>query len=64
MNCDRCHTETISHTMSWFNTERICDECDEKELAHPDIKKAKDAERSACLSGDMNFKGIGKPSDL
>lgn len=64
MECNRCKAETNSYTVSWFNTEKICDECDKKELAHPNIKKAKDAERKACDKGDMNFQGIGKPDDL
>ena len=64
MECNRCEAETNSYTVSWFNTEKICDVCDKKELAHPNIKEAKDAERKACNEGDMNFPGIGKPDDL
>jgi len=62
--CDRCNNETLSKTMSWFNTEMICNECDKKEQAHPDFQEAKDKERSECMKGNMNFKGIGKPENL
>ena len=64
MECNRCEAETNSYTVSWFNTEKICDVCDKKELAHPKIKEAKNAEKAAVIIGDMNFPGIGKPDDL
>ena len=62
--CRRCRKETNITTMSWFNEDEICMECDEREQEHPDFKKAKDAERKALVGGNPNFPGIGKPADL
>lgn len=45
--------------MSMFDTSCICLKCKEAERAHPDYQKACEAERSAVLSGNRNFKGIG-----
>ena len=50
--------------MSMFNTEEICMECKEKERKHPMYETAREADRQAVLSGNYNFKGIGKPDDL
>jgi len=62
--CQRCYKESIAHTMSRFNTDLICMDCEEKEKKHPDYQAAADAELKAVQSGDMNFPGIGKPGDL
>lgn len=62
--CGRCRKGTNMTTCSFFNTEMICPACEEKEMAHPDYKKAKEAEAEAVRSGNYNFPGIGKPSDL
>ncbi len=64
MICERCKQETISYSMSIFNTEQICPPCEEKEQAHPQFQLAKDAENAAVTRGDLNFPGIGKPEDL
>jgi len=64
MTCDRCGKETISSTMSYFNTDTICPECDDRERAHPLFQEARDAELEACKRGDFNFIGIGLPFDL
>jgi hypothetical protein len=45
--------------MSWFNTDCICKECDEKEKAHPRYKEAKEAELEQVKKGNYNFEGIG-----
>ena len=50
--------------MSFFNTDTICMGCEENERKHPKYKEAKEAEAQAVASGDYNFPGIGKPSDL
>jgi hypothetical protein len=50
--------------MSFFNTEMICMDCDDKERNHPDYAHARKIERGSVESGDMNFAGIGKPTDL
>lgn len=63
-NCDRCHKPTMSSTMSRFNTEMICLDCEDKERKHPKYKEAQEAELAACKQGNYNFPGIGKPADL
>jgi hypothetical protein len=50
--------------MSTFNTELICMPCQTKERAHPEYKRAVDAELSAVRAGNYNFPGTGKPKDL
>jgi hypothetical protein len=50
--------------MSRFNTEHICRICEKKEREHPEYEAAAAAELRAVKSGDYNFPGIGKPSDL
>ena len=62
--CDRCHTPTTVTSMSWFNTEMCCEACLELERQHPDYPRAAEAEEQAVRAGDLNFPGIGKPSDL
>ena len=64
MTCDRCQKETTSYSMSIFNTEQICPDCEEKERAHPQYQLARNAESCAVRRGDLNFPGIGKPEDL
>ena len=64
MICERCKKETISYTMSIFNTDQICPDCEEKERAHPQYQLARNAESCAVRRGDLNFPGIGKPEDL
>lgn len=64
MICDRCAADTRSYSMSYFNTDTICPECEAKERAHPKFSEARDAEIAACKRGNFNFPGIGKPSDL
>lgn len=64
MRCDRCHAEGNAFSMSYFNTQMICPECENAERAHPDYQRAVDAEREAVANGDHNFEGIGLPADL
>jgi hypothetical protein len=47
-----------------FNQDLICIPCKKKEEAHPQYKEAADVELKACLSGNMNFEGVGKPDNL
>ena len=47
--------------MSRFNTDCLCPACTEEEQAHPDYRKAADAEMNAVRHGDHNFPGIGWP---
>lgn len=62
--CHRCHEKSLIHTMSYFNMQLICLDCDERERAHPRYKEAKDTEHAALRSGNHNFPGIGLPEDL
>jgi len=62
--CDRCKDPMKSSIMSRFNTQQICENCEQKEKAHPKYAEAKAAEFEACKNGNRNFKGIGLPSDL
>ena len=64
MNCDRCKLPMTSFTMSRFNTEDICLECETKETAHPRYKEAVEAELKQVRAGNYNYPGIGKPEDL
>jgi hypothetical protein len=64
MICPRCHKPITGFTMSRFNTEDICLDCEAAEKKHPKYKEAHDAELTAVKSGDYNFPGIGCPSDL
>jgi len=50
--------------MSYFNEEEICMDCSDKERKHPDFNKARDADEAQIRGGNMNFAGIGKPSNL
>ncbi len=62
--CMRCGKESIAITMSMFNTDRICMECQEIERGHSDYEKAREADLAQIRSGNYNFAGIGKPTDL
>jgi len=63
--CDRCGLPHNGRTiMSKFNTDTICMPCKDKEKAHPDYKKASDAEIEQVRQGNYNFTGIGLPKDL
>lgn len=68
MTCDRCGRTNVPLIMSKFNTEMICDDGDEsckaKERRHPKYAAADAAEVQACLRGEYDFPGIGKPADL
>lgn len=61
MNCERCTQPASVHSVSWFNTQDICLDCQNEEEAHPDIAYAKDQENKAVLGGDNNFPGVGWP---
>jgi hypothetical protein len=62
--CDRCKKTSLSLIMSRFNTDMICDDCENKEKNHPAYAEAVKAELNAVKSGNYNFPGIGKPRDL
>ncbi len=50
--------------MSYFNTDFICLDCEEKERTHPAYAEAKRIEEEQVRQGNLNFKGVGKPPDL
>lgn len=62
--CDRCGRETLSTTMSYFNTDIICPECDKREREHPDFAEAQRIESEHVLAGNYSFQGVGLPKDL
>lgn len=62
--CDRCGKGTIVTTMSWFNTDIICPECDKAEQQHPQFAEAKRVESEHVRAGNTRFGGIGLPDDL
>lgn len=63
--CERCGKRNpICLTMSRFNTQMICNACNEKEIKHPKYEEARKAELEAVKKGNYNFVGIGKPEDL
>jgi len=59
MVCERCGRETMSYTMSYFDTAEICLRCSSAEREHPDYEKAREAEAEAVRRGDYQFPGIG-----
>lgn len=62
--CDRCLGPLLVRTMSKFNTDALCMPCKDKEKLHPLYEQACAEELAAVRSGNMNFPGIGRPSDL
>ena len=57
--CQRCGTETNSHTMSMFNMQDICLTCKEEERKHPKYDEARQRELEEIKRGNYNFEGIG-----
>ncbi len=62
--CQRCKRGTNITSMSMFNTQICCSKCIERERAHPDFPKAREAEQKSIENGDYNYSGIGLPADL
>lgn len=65
-HCARCDADFrgVASTMSRFNTEHICMECEADERLAPNYAAAHQAEHEAVTRGDYNFPGIGlKPED-
>ena len=61
MKCDRCKENTRTTSMSWFNTQDLCEKCQEQEENHPDYARAKSEEEKAVKSGNYNYPGVGWP---
>lgn len=64
MTCERCDKTPPYATMSRFNTDIICPDCERKEKAHPKYPEAEAAELAAVKAGNYNYPGIGLPADL
>lgn len=62
--CDRCGVPGTTYMGSMFNTEMICYDCREKERSHPQYQLACLAERDAVRNGNLNYQGIGLPTEL
>lgn len=63
-SCDRCGQTLVASVVSRFNTDVICLSCETNERAHPRYAEAAAAEEREVRRGNLNFAGIGKPSDL
>lgn len=58
--CDRCHKDLNGcRTMSMFNTQVICMDCQDKEMKREDYRNAVKADHEEIRKGNYNFKGIG-----
>lgn len=57
--CARCRKNARVVSMSWFNTEMICERCQRAEQKDPRYQQAREAERQAVMQGNYNYKGIG-----
>jgi hypothetical protein len=62
--CDRCRLPMRLWSMSYFNEDLICDDCDKKERAHPLFAEAQATEEAAVRAGNYNFPGVGLPPGL
>lgn len=62
--CERCYKKTLATTMSYFNTQMICLDCEKLEREHKEFKRAQEAEEAQVRVGNFNYGGIGKPADL
>ena len=57
--CQRCSSETNTHTMSVFDVALICMECAERERLHPKYSWARKVEEEEVKKGNFNFTGVG-----
>jgi len=62
--CQRCREDASYTTMSIFNTDMICIECEKIERAHPDFPEARRIELEELAKKNYNFPGVGLPKDL
>ena len=63
-HCERCNKESNVMTMSYFNVDMVCMDCNKEERNHPQYEYAKNVELQECVAGNMNFEGVGLPEDL
>ena len=64
MICDRCHKNTASCEMSYFNDDFCCIDCISIETTHRLYSLAKKSEKLAIQKGNVSFSGIGLPKEL
>lgn len=57
--CSRCGAALTTSVMSRFNTDILCEACDDDEQAAPGYARASAIESGAFLLGEPNFPGIG-----
>ena len=58
-HCDRCRGPLEEYTMSTFNKDIICMDCEAKELGAPGYEAAKIAEAREAAAGNTNYCGVG-----
>ena len=65
-HCDRSGADlrTTGHTMSRFNTDEICQVCQEVERRHPEYQHAVEVELAEIRRGNYNYHGAGLPADM
>lgn len=57
--CKRCIVSTNVTTMSRFNTDILCTDCERDERILPTYANAAAVELKAVQNGNMNYPGIG-----
>ena len=63
--CERCGDERPDClSMSFFNKQMICGNCEAVEREHPQFNDARRADELQCMQGNFNFEGIGLPPEL
>ncbi len=63
-HCERCGEKTNTTTGSYFDEAIICMHCNGLERAHPDFRRALEAETEQVRAGNYNYPGIGLPAGL
>ncbi len=59
MKCDRCGKTNACLSMSWFNTDMICLDCQAKEEKRKDYEEARKKESEEVKKGNYNYEGEG-----
>ncbi len=62
--CGRCGCNTTEVSISFFDDELICNDCEKKERLHPKYELAVREMMAALKKDKFAFTGIGRPSDL
>lgn len=59
LKCERCGKDTRTLLISVFNTQKLCNECLDKEEKHKNYEEAINALKWANEKGKKDFEGIG-----